>query len=642
MYKTMEARASISSCSPKYNYDCGYLQGSARRLMFSIGRTTALISVVLFALSGCGGGGGKAADEVPIAAALVVGQGVNQVQVTVRSGSEVILNGENSDGTRFPIATATWVQTDSGGAALSEADPEFVRLDKRTELTRAFRVPMFDFETTLTFELTITNTDGEVSKTEVTINIIPRGDSDRFLEYFSAIPNLYTVVAVLNSGITATSDVNFTITSRQLVNYADRLSGDNTPNQFDLEIASREIRSSLWPSGTSATWMSAEQAANAFYHPNFCFTIPKLDLDDINAQFDDTDPPMGIDEHRVDSVQQFVELTLEVTGGSCRDSGGASVDCQQSVSLVVLDANNNEVPATGANPAFRTILVDTLKASTDMRRLPESALTAAAYYRAVDPNDRRTRLSDWLTLAGFTDVSGQPIDAPGEVHNAIYINNYDLGFTRDMFVRKDPVTGNVYTYVVNLPALRPAILRHEDSTVGDENVVATVVMEYSPAEEDPMGPAVVDANKKFTKFFVFMPDQQGDQVRVNSLNFDGRGEKWVPGACTPCHGGNAEPLTPFDGELVYPGHGDIDAAFLPWDLDSFLYVKASNKKQVDPLVTEAFNINPGYLTEQQLEQYSRQNQEAAFRGMNEAVMTTLVDPSGSNRFGTGRKLLEGQ
>ena len=595
-----------------------------------------ILASALLVAAGCGGGGGSSRDEAPISAALVVGPSVEQVSVTVRSGSEVILNGENSDGTRFPIQSATWVQTDNSGLT--------IQLDKRTELTRVFRVPSVDFNTTLTFELTIVNTDGDRSVTEVTVNVVRLGDADQFLEYFSAIPGVYSVIAALKPGFTITSDAPLTITQSALVNYADRTSNSNTPNQFDLPIGSQEIRTTSWLSGSVGTWQTTQEAIDAYYNPNFCFTIPKLDLDDINTQFDDTNPDAGIDEYRVDSVEHFVQLTLEVNGGTCEDGSGGVVDCNDAVSLIVIDANGDTVdPMPGASDTARTLAVDTLKASTDPRRLPESAATAAAYYRAVDPLNRRTTLEDWLVVAGITDASGQFIAPAGELQHTTYVNNYDLGFTRDMFVRVDPTNGNVYAYVNNFAALRPAILRNADPNRPDDDVIATVVMEYTPAEQDPDGPPVVDPDQKFTKFFVYIPDQlgQGSQVRVNSLNFDGRGEKWVPGACTPCHGGDTRALSPFNNELVYPFHGDLDAAFLPWDLDSLLYVDAADPTQVDPLVTQGFVINPGYLSADQLAEFSRENQEAAFRVMNEAVLTTMKDSSGSGRFDVIRPLIHG-
>ena len=65
---------------------------------YSVGHRFALrigvLALTALALAGCGGGGG----------------------------------GENSDGTRFPLANATWTQTDSSGIV--------VRLDKRTDKTR--------------------------------------------------------------------------------------------------------------------------------------------------------------------------------------------------------------------------------------------------------------------------------------------------------------------------------------------------------------------------------------------------------------------------------------------------------------------------------------------------------------------------
>jgi len=134
----------------------------------------------------------------------VVGATDQTTRVTVRAGSEIVLNGENSDGTRFPLANATWTQTDSSGIV--------VRLDKRTDKTRAFRVPFVDVLTTLSFELEVRNEDGDTATNEVIVDIIPVSDSDRFLEYFRSLPNQYIAVAVLKQGMTATTAVGFSLT----------------------------------------------------------------------------------------------------------------------------------------------------------------------------------------------------------------------------------------------------------------------------------------------------------------------------------------------------------------------------------------------------------------------------------------------
>jgi len=55
--------------------------------------------------------------------------------------------------------------------------------------------------------------------------------------------------------------------------------------------------------------------------------------------------------------------------------------------------------------------------------------------------------------------------------------------------------------------------------------------------------------------------------RVLAANLDGRGDKYQPGVCNVCHGG--EPKSLVAG--VYPDQGDTNAGFLAWDMDLFIY-----------------------------------------------------------------------
>lgn len=578
-----------------------------------------LIALLSLTAAACGGGGSSSADKAPVAAALVVGQGQDQVDITVRSGSEVVLNGENSDGTSFPLDSASWEQTDSTGLQ--------VELVKRTDLSRSVRVPQVTTATQLTFELTVTNTGGDTIVTPVSINIVPANDKNRFLEFFRKVPGQYSVVAALEAGTTITSDVEFRVTQRRLVNYPDRTSFDNTPNQFGLEIGAPISHTTKWLAGTTADWVSQQESINAFYHPNLCFDVPKLDIDDINIQFDDTDPDRGVADHHRDAVVHLANFELEVISGTCENGAGENIDCADAAVLQVLrtDGQIARVESNIGN-TNKTVNIADLTTSIDALGLqPESVESATAYYAAVDPFDQRLTLEDWLNNAGFSDASGSPIEE-SEFDHTLYINNYDLGFTRDMFVRRSD-DGRVFAYVTNYPALRPA-------TRG-EDVLATVAMEFSPPDQD------LSADP-FVKFFVYVPDADDNQQRVRSLNFDGRGEKWIPGACVACHGGELKNL---QADGTYPTNGDIDAAFLPWDIDSLLFVDANDPDLIDPLVVEGFRVNSTYIDAAQFDRFSLENQQDSFRRMNEAVLSTMPtaasNPLESARFELVREQIHG-
>jgi len=218
----------------------------------------------------------------------------------------------------------------------------------------------------------------------------------------------------------------------------------------------------------------------------------------------------------------------------------------------------------------------------------EDATTAAAYYEAIDPLGQRTTLSDWLTLNGFDS---------GADAEAIYVNDVDLGFGRHMFVKT--VGARVASYVKNHsddtplgdPVDGPAEEKIANAHAGT-NLIATVVMEYVSPPSDPVfGP-------QRTIFLAY--DANGD--RVLAADLDGRGAKFIPGACNVCHGGAPRPLLA-DGS--YPDEGDTGAGFLPWDLDSFQY---------------SSSLFDGVA------KYTRAAQEAAFKTLNLSLLQTSPAP----------------
>ncbi|KPJ93366.1 MAG: hypothetical protein AMJ53_07410 [Gammaproteobacteria bacterium SG8_11] len=211
----------------------------------------------------------------------------------------------------------------------------------------------------------------------------------------------------------------------------------------------------------------------------------------------------------------------------------------------------------------------------------EDANTARAYYRAVDPLDQRTTLQAWRALNGFNI---------GADAFAIYINNNDLGFARRMFVRTDPITGVVSSYVENYGTL--------DDALNEEGLIATVAMEHTVAPgQDPLD---LDA-PRFSTFYVF----DGNDNRDLGADLDGRGFKFVPGLCNTCHGGRPKALV----NGVYPDGGDTGAGFIPWDLDTYLFEDATAA-------------------------VSRTQQESQFKIFNETVLRT-------NPTSAQRELIEG-
>lgn len=206
--------------------------------------------------------------------------------------------------------------------------------------------------------------------------------------------------------------------------------------------------------------------------------------------------------------------------------------------------------------------------ATESPRHVETAETAAAYYRAIDPSNSKD------TLDKFNEATG--LDNPDA--NALYINGLDLGFTRNMSCVENKINDQVACTVENYNNIA-------DGEAG-ENLIATVAMENTVAPgQDPNNPNA----KKCTTFYIF----DGNGNRLDALDLDGRGPRFLPGLCNTCHGGAPKSLV----NGVYPDNGCTETQFIPWDLDGFLF-------------------------EDETGQVSRADQEDDFKVLNETILGT--------------------
>jgi len=211
-------------------------------------------------------------------------------------------------------------------------------------------------------------------------------------------------------------------------------------------------------------------------------------------------------------------------------AGGITLQVQSSVDSYLYLLRNDHVMASdddGAGGGNARISMDASSIN--------SAAYAEAYYKAVDPNNERTTLADWKSLNGF--------DQSADV-NATFRDIIDLGYGRDMYARTR-ADGGIAVYVDNYLfqnqpgdaslysplSLDAAIARDERFLIG------TNVIEYSPVDPNDAG------SEKIAKLIAYGPrDANGTQSRVLKVNFDGRGEKFMPGVCGVCHGASLYPL----------------------------------------------------------------------------------------------------
>jgi hypothetical protein len=214
----------------------------------------------------------------------------------------------------------------------------------------------------------------------------------------------------------------------------------------------------------------------------------------------------------------------------------------------------------------------------------DTRLSGCLYYKAIGAVQGcdDTKQNFLVGAVSFEDwkraVKIDQYAPPGtQQYRAVFVNRVDLNLTRDHHSVSYPhsapypdTTGPTAGYVCNhvgppfdptssSPTHQKDVDTAIDNAVAGKNLVACVAMDYTIA------PGVNDG-MPFTRFLIFGPS--GDLLP--SVNLDGRGEKFPPGTCTVCHGGNK-----YAGKFPEDGTGtaDLEAHFLPFDIGNFEFSK---------------------------------------------------------------------
>jgi mono/diheme cytochrome c family protein len=155
---------------------------------------------------------------------------------------------------------------------------------------------------------------------------------------------------------------------------------------------------------------------------------------------------------------------------------------------------------------------------------------------------------------------------------AVYVDNY--------LFQNEPGDASLYSPL----GLDAAIAKDQRFLIGSN------VIEYSPID-----PNEADS-EKITKLIAYGPkDANGVQPRILKVNFDGRGEKFMPGVCGVCHGASLYPLEP----------------------DSTFPVQALRSFKMNILDPKPF----GFSTQ---EGFTEAQQESPMRGINQLVHGTFT------------------
>lgn len=582
-------------------------------------------------IAGCGGlsdvGNQENDDTAPTADAVVLNQPFSKdasgnVTTRVRSGAEVFLSGNDSDGTVAPVLTLEWALVTTGDVASQ------VHLVDRNSSTVSFKAPQVSADTALQFRLTVTDSNGNTDEADVNVTVVAAADPDRFLTHLQA-PQKFTVVAVADTGTALTADVPFEIRLQRTITYVD------------LRGLSRTMTPA--PETLQGVWLAAEGAGAACedpQNPRFAVDLPKLDVNALAAavRADGTRSASELpDLSRIDAASTQVEFGIHQTGALLPGSGQAL--------LCVVDAAGGLLPADAvqslsggtsrAGSYLSSFSVDAHRLTGTMQgaaaRTVDTRDTAQAYYATIDDAaaaQRKRSFLGWLKDNGFvpqeaTTLQWSQIESGSTAH-AVYVNNFDLGFGRDMYARRfdcvDPrsTTGEcVASVVVNYSSLEAAAKKLDP--------IVAVAMEYATTPHSN--------GRRVVKFYTYAPNEvNGDFDRINSVDLDGRGEKFMPGACTICHGGTPLGTDPQDPAL-YAGGGDLNATFLPWDLESFLY----SDSQAAGWVPDATDARETSLHAR----FTRSAQEGQLRELNLLAYQTYVDdPAHPGRYDLARDLVE--
>lgn len=205
----------------------------------------------------------------------------------------------------------------------------------------------------------------------------------------------------------------------------------------------------------------------------------------------------------------------------------------------------------------------------------DSRQDACAYYRAIGAAQGCEDNGQLINPINFDDwmrsVRIGKYALTGAVeYSASYINKADLNLARNHHSISYG-SNQTAAYVCN--HLGPKVLDPDqaeiDSVIDNlsqgKNLVACVAMDYSAS-------AGVNNGAPFVRFLIFGPNGQ----LLPSVNLDGRREKFVPGTCVACHGGDH-----YAGRFLADGRADVGAHFLPYDPGNFEFSSKPGLTEAD-------------------------------------------------------------
>jgi hypothetical protein len=541
----------------------------------------------------------------PVGTKATSGAGTGAVAITVRSGAGVTLSGKDSDGNGAALASFSWKQT--GGPTLQSA-PIGGTLLYLTASTVEFTAPQVASNTVLTFQLTVTNALSVSATATATVTVTPANDPDELLVpsvVDNPSPPRRFVVAVAPPSASLTPAAPVCVSVNRSVTYTDRNKQQNTVSLPPLPALQANA---VWNTAVTAVGASGSQAQlmaalQSTTNPRVAFDVPAFNDIELATMFNqalDSNgnpiaiPAASVNQQLVSSDLDSVVLNLAIsaTPGAC--TGTAPDPATVSGTALALGvfapgaatpvvAPGATTPLTNGGSGPLQLTADALLQAVNAPALTtpatpptvETLSGAQAYYNAIDPpwqGAPKTDLNTWLDANCFdhtkSDFGTGAAGANGA--HAVYTNNFDLGFGRDMYFIKcaanhTDLNGNVTAYAGDMAAVVINYGSLEQVALKQATILAVAMEFQGPGHTN--GNCGTPSGTCFAKFYVFAPnDRDGSYQRISSANFDRRGEKYVPGACLSCHGGSISDAT------YSTSHSEnVDATFMPWDVDALLY-----------------------------------------------------------------------
>jgi hypothetical protein len=275
--------------------------------------------------------------------------------------------------------------------------------------------------------------------------------------------------------------------------------------------------------------------------------------------------------------QQFAGTAVPVISGMTAPLNGNPGLFQPEPSTAPPSISSDGLPTVGTDwsklPPGSNFPSDYITRSDDFLAFKGSDTRRAAcqYYKAIGAVHGCRRDGRFVGPISYEDwrrsVNIGKYAKPGGVKAAAtYVNKVDLNLTR---VQESVRYGTTSLAAVVCNHLGPPVSSPDDvlnpsqasidtavrNAIAGRNLVACVAMDYQ------LNPGV-NGDRKFVRFYVFGPSGE----LLPSVNLDGRGEKFMPGSCVSCHGGDHYAGGyPSDGS----GFADFGGHMLPYDKGNF-------------------------------------------------------------------------